>query len=195
MGFEACHPAVNLLYFAAVLFGMISFKHPIFLGISYLCAFAYSVKRNKWKAVVFNCVLIPLAAVYALCYEGAIRLLTEPLARLPAWGSNLVISLVSSGVGAALSCAPHRFMRDKRLVFGGHLWLCGYAAAILGIMLVMMGFSEAFGAFLIFFGWAVALPVSLGTGVSAVRFRRDRQPAKPAEPEPEWKKYVNRRTE
>ena len=135
------------------------------------------------------------AAVYALCCEGAIRLLTEPLARLPAWGSNLVISLVSSGVGAALCCAPHRFMRDKRLVFGGHLWLCGYAAAILGIMLVMMGFSEAFGAFLIFFGWAVALPVALGTGVSAALFRRNRQPAKPAEPEPEWKKYVNRRTE
>ena len=55
MGFEACHPAVNLLYFAAVIFGMISFKHPIFLGISFLCAFAYSVKRNRWKAVIFNC--------------------------------------------------------------------------------------------------------------------------------------------
>ena len=29
MGFEACHPAVNLIYFAAVIFGMLAFQHPV----------------------------------------------------------------------------------------------------------------------------------------------------------------------
>ena len=43
MGFEQCHPAVNFLYFAAVIAGMIAFKHPIFLAISFGCAFVYSV--------------------------------------------------------------------------------------------------------------------------------------------------------
>ena len=146
--------------------------------------------KPKSSLVIYTFSLSVLfAAVYALCYEGAIRLLTGPLASLPAWGSNLVISLVSSGVGAAVCCAPHRFWRDKRLVFGGHLWLCGYAVAVLVVMLAMMGFSEGFGAFLIFFGWAVAMPVAIGTVASAILFRRSRKPT--AEAEPEWKKYIN----
>ena len=70
MGFERCHPAVNLIYFAAVIVGMICFQHPVFLVISFLCAFAYSVKRNKGKAVIFNLCLLPLAAAFALYYSS-----------------------------------------------------------------------------------------------------------------------------
>ena len=40
MGFEACHPAVNFIFFAAVLYGSATFRHPVFLAIAYLCAFA-----------------------------------------------------------------------------------------------------------------------------------------------------------
>ena len=70
MGFEACHPAVNLLYFAAVLAGTLSFRHPVFLGISYLCAFAYAVRRSRGKALIFGLVLIPLAGLFALYYAS-----------------------------------------------------------------------------------------------------------------------------
>ena len=70
MGFERCHPAVNLIYFAAVLVGMITFQHPVFLVISFLCAFAYSVKRNGWKAVVFNLCLLPFVVAFALYYSS-----------------------------------------------------------------------------------------------------------------------------
>ena len=70
MGFERCHPAVNLIYFAAVLVGMVTFQHPVFLIISFLCAFAYSVKRNGWKAVVFNLCLLPLIVAFALYYSS-----------------------------------------------------------------------------------------------------------------------------
>ena len=66
MGFDACHPAINLIYFAAVIIGMILFQHPIFLGISLFCAFTYSVKRNCLKAFVFDICLIPLAILFAL---------------------------------------------------------------------------------------------------------------------------------
>ncbi len=70
MGFEACHPAVNLLYFAAVIAGTISFRHPVFLGISFLCAFAYSVRRAGRKALLFDLALIPLAVLFALYYSS-----------------------------------------------------------------------------------------------------------------------------
>ena len=70
MGFERCHPAVNFLYFAAVIMGMITFQHPIFLAISFACAFAYSIKRNHWKALLFNLVTLPLIAAFALYYSS-----------------------------------------------------------------------------------------------------------------------------
>ena len=70
MGFEACHPAVNLIYFAAVIFGMLAFQHPVFLAISFLCAFAYSLKRNGTKALVFNLCLLPCVAAFALYYSS-----------------------------------------------------------------------------------------------------------------------------
>ena len=60
MGFEACHPAVNFIFFAAVLYGSATFRHPVFLAIAYLCAFAYSVKRRGKRAAIFNLCLLPL---------------------------------------------------------------------------------------------------------------------------------------
>ena len=38
MGFEACHPAVNFIFFASVLWGSVYFQHPVFLAIGRLCA-------------------------------------------------------------------------------------------------------------------------------------------------------------
>ena len=59
MGFEKCHPAVNFIYFTTVIAGMVVFQHPIFLLISFVCAFIYSIKRNGLKALVFNVILLP----------------------------------------------------------------------------------------------------------------------------------------
>lgn len=70
MGFESCHPAVNFLFFTAVLYGSVSFRHPAFLAISCLCACAYSVKRNGKAAAVFNLFLLPLAFCFALYYSS-----------------------------------------------------------------------------------------------------------------------------
>jgi len=70
MGFEKCHPAVNFIYFFAVIAGTVLFGHPIFLGVSFACAFLYSIKRNGPKALAFNFVLLPLAAVFALYYSS-----------------------------------------------------------------------------------------------------------------------------
>ena len=70
MGFERCHPAVNLIYFAAVVAAMITFQHPVFLAVSFLCAFAYSVKRGGWKTLMFNLCLLPLIVAFALYYSS-----------------------------------------------------------------------------------------------------------------------------
>ncbi len=121
MGFEACHPAVNLLYFAAVITGMIAFRHPVFLGISFFCAFAYSVKRNKWKAVIFDLVLIPLAGAYALYYstyhhfgmtELGINFVGNRLT-LESMVYGLVIGFVIAGVMIWFSCVYSVFTTDK----------------------------------------------------------------------------------
>lgn len=50
--------------------GQIAFQHPIFLAISFLCAFLYSIKRNGGRAFVFNLVLLPLIAAFALYYSS-----------------------------------------------------------------------------------------------------------------------------
>lgn len=70
MGFESCHPAVNFLFFTAVFYAGITFTHPVFMGIAYLCAWTYSVKRNGRKTTVSNLLLLPLAIVFALYYAS-----------------------------------------------------------------------------------------------------------------------------
>lgn len=70
MGFERCHPAVNFLYFATVITGMMAFQHPVFLMISFACAFLYSVKRSGLRTLIFNIVLLPLVTVFALYYSS-----------------------------------------------------------------------------------------------------------------------------
>ena len=40
MGFECCHPVINLLYFAALIAASVLFRQPVFLAISYISAFA-----------------------------------------------------------------------------------------------------------------------------------------------------------
>jgi len=70
MGFERCHPAVNFIYFAAVIAGSVIFRHPVFLGISYICAFLYSVRRNGKWGLVFDLALIILIAAFTWYYAS-----------------------------------------------------------------------------------------------------------------------------
>ena len=70
MGFETCHPAVNFIFFAAAIYGTVSFMHPVFLAIVYAGAFAYSVKRCGKRAVIFSLCLLPLILAFALYYSS-----------------------------------------------------------------------------------------------------------------------------
>lgn len=121
MGFEACHPAVNLIYFAAVIFGALAFQHPVFLAISFVCAFAYSVKRNGTKALVFNLCLLPCIVAFTLYYSSYHHFGMTVL-RQNFIGNNMTMEALVYGVvlGTAvagmiiwMSCVYSVFTSDK----------------------------------------------------------------------------------
>ena len=121
MGFEKCHPAVNFIYFAVVIAGMITFLHPIFLLISFVCAFLYSIKRNGLKALVFNTVLLPLIAAYAFYYSSynhfGVTVLQQNMIgnnmTLESLVYGFVLGFVVAGVLIWFSCVYSVFTTDK----------------------------------------------------------------------------------
>ena len=70
MKFDSYHPMINLIYFAAAITCTICFKQPVFLAISFVCAFAYSVKLGGLKSFLLNLCLIVLAFGYAARYAS-----------------------------------------------------------------------------------------------------------------------------
>ncbi len=68
MKFDSYHPMINLIYFVSAIGMTIAFDHPAFVAIAYICAFAYSVKLNGIKSLIFNICLVPCAVGYSLWY-------------------------------------------------------------------------------------------------------------------------------
>ena len=141
MGFEACHPAVNLICFAAVIFGMLVFQHPVFLTISFLCAFAYSLKRNGTKALVFNLCLLPCVAAFAL-YYSSLHHFGMTVLRQNFIGNNMtveslvygiVLGVSLAGVMIWMSCVYSVFSSDKVV------YLFGKASPRLSLFLAIRG--------------------------------------------------------
>ena len=132
MGFEHCHPAVNLIYFAAVISGTVAFRHPVFLLISFLCAFVYSVKRNGIRALLFNTALLPLIAVFSLYYGSythfGVTVLKQNLIGNSITQESLVygavLGAIASGVIMWFSCVYSVFSSDKVVYLFGALSPC-----------------------------------------------------------------------
>lgn len=68
MRFDCYHPMINLIYFVVAIAGTNYFNHPVFLVISFLCAFIYSVKLRGVKTLILNLVLTVLGMLYANWY-------------------------------------------------------------------------------------------------------------------------------
>ena len=121
MGFERCHPAVNLIYFVAVVAAMITFQHPVFLAVSFLCAVAYSVKRGGWKTLMFNLCLLPLIAAFALYYSSYTHFGMTVLQQnfvgnnmtLESLVYGIVLGISVAGVCIWFSCVYSVFTTDK----------------------------------------------------------------------------------
>ena len=100
--FSDFHPAVNLLYFAAVIGFAMFFLHPVSLALSFLCAAAYSLYLHGKKTlrvgllymlpmVIFTAILNPL-----FNHQGA-----TILGYLPN-GNPLTLESVAYGIAAAV---------------------------------------------------------------------------------------------
>ena len=70
MKFSSYHPVINLIYFAAALTGIILFRHPVFLAISFAASFAWSVKLRGKRGLIFDLCLVPLILLYAGVYAS-----------------------------------------------------------------------------------------------------------------------------
>ena len=129
MGFERCHPAVNLIYFAAVMAGMVSFQHPLFLAISFFSACAYSIKRNRGKAVIFDLCLLPCVVLFSLYYSSYHHFGVTVLERNFV-GNNMtleslvyggIVGLAAAGVCIWMSCIYSVFSMDKMIYLFGRV--------------------------------------------------------------------------
>lgn len=129
MGFEKCHPAVNFLYFSTVIAGMIAFRHPVFLLISFVCACVYSIQRNGWRGLVLGLALLPLAAAFALYYSSYHHFGVTVL-RQNFIGNNMtleslvygfVLGFVIAGVLIWFSCVYSVFTTDKVVYLFGRV--------------------------------------------------------------------------
>jgi energy-coupling factor transport system permease protein len=123
-----------------VIAGMIVFQHPIFLLISFVCAFIYSIKRNGLKALVFNVILLPCVAAYAFYYSSynhfGVTVLQQNMI-----GNNMtleslvygcVLGFVIAGVLIWFSCVYSVFTTDKVV------YLFGKASPRLSLFLAIL---------------------------------------------------------
>ena len=69
MKFDSYHPMINLIYFVAAITCTISFGQPVFLAISFVCAFVYSVKLGGIKTFFLNLAFTLFAFGYAAWYS------------------------------------------------------------------------------------------------------------------------------
>lgn len=99
--FSGYHPLVNFLYFGLVLAFSMIFMHPVCLGISLVCAAAYSILLNGRRAMRFGLLyMLPMFLAAALVnpafnHEGG-----TILGYLPD-GNPLTLESVAYGIAAA----------------------------------------------------------------------------------------------
>lgn len=129
MGFETYHPAINLLYFAGTIAAAVLFHQPVYLAISYVCAFVYSVRRGGRRALVFDLCLIPLIVAFSLYYASyhhfGLTVLQQNLIgnnlTLESWLYGLTLGVLCASVLMWLRCVLSVFTADKVVYLFGRV--------------------------------------------------------------------------
>ena len=129
MGFEDRHPAVNLIFFTAVIAGTILFHHPVYLGISVACALAYSIYRGGRRAAVFDLCVLVCVGVFCLYYStfhhfGITELGRNPVGNRVTLESvvyGMVLGLTVAGVVMWMSCVYSVVSSDKVVYLFGRV--------------------------------------------------------------------------
>ena len=68
MGLESCHPAVNFLFFAAVIYGSVAFQHPV---SRHLLPSLISMKRTEKTFAITLCMVAGLQQLSPFRRDGA----------------------------------------------------------------------------------------------------------------------------
>lgn len=138
--FSGFHPAVNMLYFTAVIGFAMFFTHPVCLAVSLLCATAYSIYLNGKRAIRFNLAyMLPMLIIAALLNPAFNHQGATILSYLPS-GNPLTLESVLYGAAAAVmlitviswfSCFNTVMTSDK------FIWLFGRIIPALSLILSM----------------------------------------------------------
>ena len=129
MRFDSYHPAINLVFFVAVIAMTIAFDQPVFLAISYISAFAYSVKLNGRRAVVFDFCLLVFVVLWTLFFASfnhfGVTNLVQGIAgnqiTLESLAYGLVVGVIVASVLMWLSCLNAVFSSDKVVYLFGRI--------------------------------------------------------------------------
>ena len=129
MRFDSYHPVINFIYFTVALSCAVQFDHPVFLVISYLAAFFYSIKLNGVRSFIFNLCLIPFIAAYAIYYSyynhfGVTALRTNFIGNqitLEALTVGLVRGVMAASVLMIFSCIFTVVSADKIVYLFGRI--------------------------------------------------------------------------
>lgn len=121
MRFDAYHPIINAFYFLSMVVFTLVFQHPVYVGISFVSGFLYSMKLKGRKALFRNSLLLPGVALYAFYYSRYNHFGITNL-RETAIGNMITLeSILYGGVRGAqiasillwLSCIHEIFTTDK----------------------------------------------------------------------------------
>lgn len=129
MGFETYHPAINLLYFAGTIAAAVLFRQPVYLAISYVCAFAYSVRRGGRRTLIFDLCLLPLILAFSLYYASyhhfGLTVLRQNFIgnsiTLESWLYGLTLGVLCASVLMWLRCVLSVFTADKVVYLFGRV--------------------------------------------------------------------------
>ena len=97
MRFDSYHPMINLIYFVTAIACAVNFDHPVYLAISFFCAFAYSIKLNGKRSLIFNLCLIPLIVAYAARFSYYNHFGITNL-RMNFIGNQITLEAVAAGI-------------------------------------------------------------------------------------------------
>lgn len=141
MNFASYHPALNLLFFVAVVAFTACWTRPGLVAVSFLCALAFSVRLRGPRAVAFGGVLVLCALAFAALFAMNVHFGVTNLARTPI-GNSITVESLTCGVIVGLkvaailewlSCALCVFTADKVVFLLGRVF--PKAAMMLAVVL------------------------------------------------------------
>jgi energy-coupling factor transport system permease protein len=100
--FAGCHPAVNMLYFAAVIAFSMFFTHPACLAISLLCSFAFAALLNGKKALRFSLVYMLPTLLLTAAINPAFNHRGGTILTYFSSGNPLTLESIAYGIAAAV---------------------------------------------------------------------------------------------